>query len=69
MRQINYLNYAMQVTTSFEVIIHARTENSFYLERGIMLGDPLCPHIFIVCAEYLIRDLHFMYTQASFGIR
>lgn len=42
------------------MIVNSKTGNTFQLERDIIQGDPIYPYIFIMCAEYLERFIHFM---------
>lgn len=37
-------------------------------ERGIRQGDPIAPCIFILCAEYLGKYIHFMSTTKNSGV-
>lgn len=45
-------------TISFSVLINGCPEDRFFPSRGIRLGDPLPPYIFILCAEQLARTFH-----------
>lgn len=45
-----------------------KTWETFHPERDIRQGDLNSPIIFILCAEYLGRYIHFMSALKNFGI-
>ena len=44
-------------TMSYSVLINGSLEGKIYPSRGIRQGDPLSPYIFIICIEFLGREL------------
>ena len=44
-------------TVSYSVLINGSPEGNIYPSRGIRQGDPLSPYIFIICVEFLGREL------------
>ncbi|XP_050373202.1 uncharacterized protein LOC126790878 [Argentina anserina] len=45
-------------TASYQVIINGELSDSFIGSRGIRNGDPLSPHLFVLCMEKLSHVIH-----------
>lgn len=52
-------------TTTIKVIANGKMGPTFNMERGIRQGDPLSPYIFVICTEYLGRNIIHGKTRQS----
>lgn len=55
------MDYAMYSAATFNILVNGKRKSSklIYHERGIKQGDHISPYIFINCAEYSGRLIHF----------
>lgn len=56
------------ITTTLTMLVNTKPMISFIKERYMWEGDPISLYIFIICAEYLDRHIHFMATKKGKGI-
>lgn len=50
-------------STSFSILINGSAYGYFFPKCGIRQGDPISPHIFILCLEPLIRHFNMLATN------
>lgn len=56
------------MSTSMSVLVNGIPGESFKPERGVRQGYPISLYIFIICVEYLGRNIHFMANVSKSGI-
>lgn len=48
------------MTTSLSVVVNGFLSEPLKPESGVGQGYSISSYIFIICAEYLVRNIHFM---------
>lgn len=54
-------------STHFSLIINRNIEGYFTGKRGLRQGDPLSPHLFVLCMKYLSRMLRLLPKHNGFS--
>lgn len=54
-----FVHWLMECTTSisYSIMINGEFSERFHAKRGLRLGDPMSPYLFVLCMEYLNRAL------------